>query len=170
MRISVGPEGDFNWRVKHYFIEQIDREYYIYMEDMRDGNLAQKIKEQGKLRLNTVKLYTLQILKGLEYLHCVKGIIHLDIKPANILISSSGKIKLSDFGEAKFIEESTGTIKGTIAYMAPEIVNVKNLFLANVKQKKKKYDYSADIWSVGCVVFEMLTGKTLKSDSTENFS
>jgi serine/threonine protein kinase len=105
------------------------------MEDMRDGNLAQKIKDQGMLMLNTVKIYTLQMLNGLEYLHCIKGIIHRDIKPANILISGSGKIKLSDFGEAKFIEESTGTIKGTIAYMAPEIVNVS--FYSNLNQRRK---------------------------------
>ena len=94
------------------------------MEDMRDGNLAQKIKEKERLQVNTVKIYTFQVLKGLEYLHCIKNVIHRDIKPDNILVSGSGKIKLSDFGEAKFLEESTGTIKGTIAYMAPEIVKV----------------------------------------------
>ena len=110
--------------MKHYFIEQIDREFYIYMEDMRDGNLAQKIKKNGRLDPDTVRIYTLQVLKGLEYLHCVKHVIHRDIKPENILVSGMGKIKLSDFGEAKFLEESTGTVKGTIAYMAPEIINV----------------------------------------------
>jgi serine/threonine protein kinase len=118
-------------KVKHYYIEQIDREYYIFMEDMRDGNLAQKIKKNKYLQPNTVRIYTAQILRGLEYLHCIKKIIHRDIKPENILLSGSGKIKLSDFGEAKFLEESTGTIKGTIAYMAPEIANVgkKDLIL-----------------------------------------
>lgn len=112
--------------MKHYFIEQIDREFYIYMEDMRDGNLAQKIQKCGQLEVDTVRIYTLQVLKGLEYLHCVKWVIHRDVKPENILVSGLGKIKLSDFGEAKFLEESTGTVKGTIAYMAPEIINVSN--------------------------------------------
>ena len=110
--------------MKHYFIERIEREYFIYMEDMRDGSLSQKIKNKNFLELNTVRIYTLQILKGLEYLHCVKRVIHRDIKPDNILVSGSGKIKLSDFGEAKFLEDSTGTVKGTITYMAPEIINV----------------------------------------------
>ena len=91
---------------------------------MRDGNLAQKISKNGRLEPATTRIYTLQILQGLEYLHCVKRVIHRDIKPENVLVSGLGRIKLSDFGEAKFLEESTGTVKGTIAYMAPEIVNV----------------------------------------------
>jgi serine/threonine protein kinase len=94
------------------------------MEDMRDGNLSKKIKNNKFLQPNTVRIYTVQILKGLEYLHCIKKVIHRDIKPENVLLSGSGKIKLSDFGEAKFMEDSTGTVKGTIAYMAPEIINV----------------------------------------------
>lgn len=110
--------------MKHYYIEQVDNEYYIYMEDMRGGNMAQIIEKKGILQEETVKIYTIQILKGLEYLHCIKGVIHRDIKPANILLDASGLVKLSDFGEAKFLEESTGTVKGTIAYMAPEIIKV----------------------------------------------
>ena len=90
---------------------------------MRGGSL-ESVLQKKTLDEQTVRIYALQILKGLEYLHCVKRIIHRDIKPANILIAGNGQIKLSDFGEAKFIEESTGTIKGTIAYMAPEIIGV----------------------------------------------
>jgi serine/threonine protein kinase len=124
------------------------------MEDMRDGNLAQKIKENKFLQTNTVKIYTYQILKGLEYLHCIKKVIHRDIKPDNILVSGSGKIKLSDFGEAKFLEESTGTIKGTIAYMAPEIVKVRLGYKLNPRKKKHmttpRISGQLDVWFLKC--------------------
>ena len=120
------------------------------MEDMRDGSLSQKIKINKFLEPNTVRIYTLQILKGLEYLHCIKKVIHRDIKPENILLSGTGKIKLSDFGESKFLEDSTGTVKGTIAYMAPEIVKV------NIILRKKKHMIirqifgQLDVWFSKC--------------------
>lgn len=124
---------------------------------MRDGNLEQKIEEKEFLQSNTVKIYTLQILKGLEYLHCIKRVIHRDIKPANVLVSGSGKIKLSDFGEAKFLEESTGTVKGTIAYMAPEIISVDNWLKLIFRKIKKNTDIQPifgqlDVWYLKCYV------------------
>ena len=107
----------------------MDNEYYIYMEDMRGGNLENKIKKLKNrdlcMSLDIIKQYTIQILRGIEYLHCVEGVIHRDIKPDNILISDKGVLKLSDFGEAKSLDEITGTLKGTIAYMAPEIIKVR---------------------------------------------
>ena len=115
--------------VKHFYIERVENEYYIYMEDMRGGNLESKIKKLKNrdlcMSLDIIRQYTIQILRGIEYLHCVEGVIHRDIKPENILISDKGVLKLSDFGEAKSLDEITGTLKGTIAYMAPEIIKVR---------------------------------------------
>lgn len=70
------------------------------------------------------KIYTLQVARGLEHLHCIKNIIHRDIKPANLLIAGSGNVKISDFGEAKYLKEVGSTIRGTPLYMAPEILDV----------------------------------------------
>lgn len=87
-------------------------------------------------------------MDGLEYLHC-KKVIHRDIKGGNILIKSNGTVKIGDIGSAKIIWHKTKakTFVGTGCWMAPEVV------------KGKEYDCFADIWSLGCTVFEMLTGK-----------
>lgn len=101
---------------------------YIFLEYAGGGTLKSKIKklkEKGKVMdENQVRIYTKQILLGLEYVHCVKGIFHRDIKPDNILLTLSETIKISDFGESKFIDLSGGTTVGTPAYMAPEIILV----------------------------------------------
>jgi p21-activated kinase 1 len=107
-------------------------ELYIFLEYAGGGTLKEKIKklrEQNKtMSENQVKIYTKQILEGLEYLHCVKGIFHRDIKPENILLTISENIKLSDFGESKFVNLSGGTFVGTPAYIAPDIISVKDFF------------------------------------------
>ena len=97
-------------------------------------------------------VYTRQILTGLEYLHANR-IIHRDIKGANILVDSDGVVKLADFGASKQLQNvmsATGdlhSLKGTPYWMAPEVI------------KQTGHGRQADIWSVGCTVIEMLTGK-----------
>lgn len=102
------------------------------MEYAGGGTLKSKIhklREDNKtMNENQVKIYTKQILEGLEYLHCIKGIFHRDIKPENILLTLSENIKISDFGESKFVNISGGTFVGTPAYIAPEIVGVSIYF------------------------------------------
>lgn len=95
-----------------------------------------------------------QILQGLNYLH-EREIIHRDIKGGNILVDNKGGIKISDFGISKKVEDSilTGarmhrpSLQGSVFWMAPEVV------------KQTSYTLKADIWSVGCLVVEMLTGE-----------
>lgn len=110
----------------HYHVE--GDELYIFLEYAGGGTLLGKIKrlrEQGRtMDENQVRIYTKQMLRGLEYLHCIKGIFHRDIKPDNILLSLSETVKISDFGESKFVDRSNMTTVGTAAYMAPEIVLV----------------------------------------------
>ena len=101
------------------------------MEFIGGGTLGSKIRKLRKrnktLNEDQVRIFTKQILEGLEYMHCVKGIFHRDIKPDNILLTISENIKISDFGESKIAELSDGTVVGTCPYMAPEIILVRRL-------------------------------------------
>ena len=107
------------------------------------------------MREAVIKHYARQLLSGLEYLHENK-IIHKDIKGANILVDDNGIVKLSDFGCSKIIEKTltlyfkenkNNGIQGSIPWMAPEVV------------KQTKHGRKSDIWSFGCTILEMITGK-----------
>lgn len=122
------------------------------MEYMSSGNLSSLLKKYGSFSETTIKIYSKQILSALEYLHS-RNFIHKDIKGANILVSNNGIIKLADFGCAQKLEKSLTfskndfNIVGSIPWMAPEVVN------------QTKYGKKSDIWSFGCVLIEMVTGK-----------
>jgi mitogen-activated protein kinase kinase kinase ANP1 len=117
----------------------------ILMELLPLGSLKTLVVEYGALPEGVVRDYTRQTLLGLQYLH-MKGILHRDIKPGNILRDRTGKVKLADFGVAKAnLSFETVTVAGTPAYMSPEAVD-------------GKYSVGSDIWSVGCTILELLTG------------
>jgi serine/threonine protein kinase len=117
--------------VEHYFhyFDDFNSEHVIVMEYMEEGSLEDLINKNRKnnkvIDENMMKIYISQILSGLEHLHCIKHIIHRDIKPANLLIADSGNVKISDFGESKYLHSGGATIKGTPLYMAPEILDVR---------------------------------------------
>ncbi|CAA6664924.1 unnamed protein product [Spirodela intermedia] len=119
---------------------------YIFLEYVTLGSLS-SLYQKYELRDPQVSAYTRQILHGLRYLH-YRDIIHRDIKCANILVAANGSVKLADFGLAKQTTQSTNlrSSKGTVFWMAPEVANPKGT-----------YGPSADIWSLGCTVLEMLT-------------
>jgi serine/threonine protein kinase len=129
-----------------------DNKYFmIFMEYVAGGSISSLIHKYGRLNEGLIRVYARQILKGLRYLHYHK-IIHRDIKGANVLVNNDGICKLADFGSAKRMihcEESSNnkSLKGTPNWMAPEVIT------------QTGHGRFADIWSFGCLLVEMATGK-----------
>ncbi|PWA58745.1 Protein kinase, ATP binding site-containing protein [Artemisia annua] len=135
--------------VRYLGTDKDDGKLYIFLELVPKGSLA-SLYQKYHLRDSQVSTYTRQILSGLCYLHD-RNVVHRDIKCANILVDVSGSVKLADFGLAKATKlNDIKSCKGTPYWMAPEVVN---------NRKNKGYGPSADIWSLGCTVLEMLTGR-----------
>lgn len=122
---------------------------HIILEYVENGSLANIIKPNkfGPFPESLVAFYIAQVLEGLVYLH-EQGVIHRDIKGANILITKEGLVKLADFGVATKLTEAdvnTHSVVGTPYWMAPEVIEMSGVCAAS------------DIWSVGCTVIELLT-------------
>jgi len=129
----------------------------IAMEFIDGINLNLIIKENKSISERMIKNYTKQILDGLSYIHS-ENVIHRDIKSSNIMIVNNYHVKIIDFGMSKRVDGShlpqlDENIAGTIAYMAPEMVN------------SSKYDARIDVWSLGVLVFEMSFGFSYLKDS-----
>ncbi|GLJ17288.1 hypothetical protein SUGI_0300110 [Cryptomeria japonica] len=119
----------------------------LFMEYMAGGSVADIIKKfGGRLDESVIRTYTRGILYGIDYLH-KEGFVHCDIKGKNVLLGSSGVVKLADFGSAKRITDGSGVqLRGTPLWMAPEVV------------RQESQGKASDIWSLGCTVVEMATG------------
>ena len=120
----------------------------IVLEFVDSGSLQSIIKKFGPFPESLVAIYIKQVLTGLDYLHS-QGVVHRDIKGANILTTREGVVKLADFGVATKLGEpdKTASIVGTPYWMAPEIIEMRG-----------HVSTSCDIWSLGCTVIELLTG------------
>ncbi|KAK7735299.1 ATP binding [Cytospora paraplurivora] len=137
----------------------------IFLEYVPGGSVQTMLNSYGALPEPLVRSFVRQILTGLSYLHG-KEIIHRDIKGANILVDNKGTIKISDFGISKKLEASNilsgaannkhrPSLQGSVYWMAPEVV------------KQTSYTRKADIWSLGCLVVEMMTGTHPFPDCTQ---
>ncbi|KAH7302674.1 hypothetical protein KP509_23G082200 [Ceratopteris richardii] len=133
--------------------EMMEGRLNIYMELVSGGSIHKLCHEFQRLEEPIIRRYTHQILSGLHYLHIT---LTRDIKCANILVNQEGRIKLADFGLAKQIEHGGEflSFKGSPYWMAPEVI----------LQKTSNFAHAVDIWSLGCTVLEMVTGKPPWSD------
>ncbi|KAJ2504035.1 ATP binding, partial [Coemansia sp. RSA 2052] len=126
---------------------------YIFLEYVSGGSVSSALASFGMFPETLVRTYTAQIIEGLVYLH-EQGIIHRDIKGGNVLIDQDGSVKISDFGISKRVDEVVAaskmdrraSLQGSVFWMAPEVV------------KDTKYTVKGDVWSLGCLVIEMMTG------------
>lgn len=136
--------------VKVYDVSFGDLIQYIVMEYIDGITLKEYIERQGSLRFKDADYFAVQILKGLQHAHD-KGIVHRDVKPQNIMVLSDGTIKVTDFGIARFARSEQRTITdkaiGSVHYISPE------------QARGEKTDEKSDIYSVGVMLYEMLTGE-----------
>ncbi|CAH0394873.1 unnamed protein product [Bemisia tabaci] len=131
---------------------------FLVMEFCNGGDLADYLTEKGTLSEDTIRLFLTQLAGAMKALHA-KGVVHRDLKPQNILLSHAGtkpypqpqhiRLKIADFGFARFLQDGVmaATLCGSPMYMAPEVI------------MSLQYDAKADLWSLGTIVFQCLTGK-----------
>ncbi|UCE19254.1 MAG: protein kinase [Gemmatimonadota bacterium] len=133
----------------HEINETSDGQIFIVMACYDGETLEEKIR-RGPLKLETALHIAIQIVEGIKEAHD-KKIVHRDIKSANIMITSGGQVKVMDFGLAKLRGKTKltreGTTLGTVAYMSPE------------QARGEEVDHRSDIWSLGVVLYEMVTGQ-----------
>ncbi|KAJ4838268.1 hypothetical protein Tsubulata_022909 [Turnera subulata] len=142
--------------VQYYGSEVVDDHFYIYLEYVHPGSINKYIHEHcGHMTESIVRNFTRHIVSGLAYLHSTKT-IHRDIKGANLLVDACGIVKLADFGMAKHLSALSYelSLKGSPHWMAPEVLKA-------VMRNDASPDLAlaVDIWSLGCTVIEMFTGK-----------
>ncbi len=151
-RLMMDFKNDHIVQVHDHFKE--GSHYYIVEEYVDGISLDELIRRERYLSADAAVLILYEVAKALQYAH-ERGVIHRDIKPGNILISRQGDVKLADFGIATSREEPDqgltrdGTMLGTIAYTAPEQID-----------DARSVDPRSDIYSLGVVLYEMLTGRT----------
>jgi len=133
----------------HDVVVEDDGDFFIAMEYVKGTDLKLLMQRQGRLDIRFVVDLVAQIAEGLDYAHS-KGVVHRDIKPANIIITADKQAKITDFGIAR-VDASNLTVEGQLLgtpnYMAPEQI------------QGKEVDHRADIFSLGVMLYEMITGK-----------
>nr|XP_023396199.1 LOW QUALITY PROTEIN: serine/threonine-protein kinase ULK1 [Loxodonta africana] len=140
-----------------YDFQEMANSVYLVMEYCNGGDLADYLHTMRTLSEDTIRLFLQQIAGAMRLLHS-KDIIHRDLKPQNILLSNPGgrranpnniRVKIADFGFARYLQSNmmAATLCGSPMYMAPEVI------------MSQHYDGKADLWSIGTIVYQCLTGK-----------
>ncbi|XP_053625231.1 serine/threonine-protein kinase fused isoform X1 [Plodia interpunctella] len=151
---SLRQECDIQRQLKHpniiRMIDSFDTESeLVVVTEYAEKELHSILAKEGCLNEEHVKKITWDLVSALYYLHSHR-VLHRDLKPQNVLLDSTGRAKLCDFGLARIMTNSTHiltSIKGTPLYMAPELI------------EEKPYDHQADLWSLGCIVYELMAGQ-----------
>eukprot|EP01065_Artemidia_motanka_P006455 TRINITY_DN13178_c0_g3_i1.p1 TRINITY_DN13178_c0_g3~~TRINITY_DN13178_c0_g3_i1.p1 ORF type:complete len:844 (+),score=265.95 TRINITY_DN13178_c0_g3_i1:183-2714(+) len=169
--VTFMREFDHDRIVKCYgcLFDAAAREVQIFLELMPGGSVAGLVSKRGKLAYADCQKYTKQLLEGLRYLH-ERKVVHRDVKGDNLLLDAQGNAHIADFGTSKQMmdtisakEKGCATMVGTPYWMAPEVIR------ANPDDGEDgQYGAKADIWSVGCTLVEMLTGKPPWAGQYEN--
>lgn len=165
--ISILRELDHPHIVKYLYTDAdpIKKRVDILLEYVPGGSLSELLKKFGPFNEKITKIYLIQMLDALSYIHS-KGIVHRDLKCANVLINNDASIKISDFGASKKLTktkdakgyEPCKSLKGSPYWLAPEVAN------------RVGHDTSVDIWSLGCWTIEMITGRPPWSDRSKKAS
>ncbi|THV06793.1 kinase-like protein, partial [Dendrothele bispora CBS 962.96] len=152
MRLGAGHPGI----VRLYYAFQDDWSLYFVLDIATNGEIQTLISRMGSLSLQCAQYYTAQIVDALQYMH-LKGVIHRDIKPENLLIDENMRIKITDFGTAKILDHAMEAEKfvGTAQYVAPELVEANET------------SHSSDLWALGCIVYQMISGRFAFSGLSE---
>ena len=154
---QVNRELEIMYKLNHPYIIKLyshfedDEDLCLIMEIASKGQLYSSIKRLKHLNQRTAAQYMREIISAVKYLHTRNPpIIHRDIKPENILLDQDGRCKLADFGWSKFNDDihNKDSICGTLEYLAPEVVT------------NSDHNEEVDIWGLGILLFEMLTGRT----------
>lgn len=140
-----------------YEIDETDGQTFIAMAHLKGQNLRERIR-QSEVPISEAVELTIQAAEGLAYAH-VHGVVHRDIKSANLFLTSEGVLKIIDFGLATIVGQATLTVEaavmGTVAYMSPE------------QAKASRVDHRTDIWSLGVVLYELIGGQLPFSGDNE---
>uniref|UniRef100_A0AAX7U0G7 non-specific serine/threonine protein kinase n=1 Tax=Astatotilapia calliptera TaxID=8154 RepID=A0AAX7U0G7_ASTCA len=153
-RVRTKMERDILVEVNHPFIVklhyafQTEGKLYLILDFLRGGDVFTRLSKEVMFTEEDVKFYLAELALALDHLHNL-GIVYRDLKPENILLDEAGHIKLTDFGlskESVDADKKAYSFCGTVEYMAPEVVN------------RRGHTQSADWWSLGVLMFEMLTG------------
>nr|XP_035978795.1 ribosomal protein S6 kinase alpha-2 [Halichoerus grypus] len=148
MERDILAEVNHPFIVKLHYAFQTEGKLYLILDFLRGGDLFSRLSKEVMFTEEDVKFYLAELALALDHLHGL-GIIYRDLKPENILLDEEGHIKITDFGlskEAIDHDKRAYSFCGTIEYMAPEVVN------------RRGHAQSADWWSFGVLMFEMLTG------------
>ncbi|XP_056343904.1 ribosomal protein S6 kinase alpha-2 [Oenanthe melanoleuca] len=148
MERDILAEVNHPFIVKLHYAFQTEGKLYLILDFLRGGDLFTRLSKEVMFTEEDVKFYLAELALALDHLHGL-GIIYRDLKPENILLDEEGHIKITDFGlskEAIDHDKRAYSFCGTIEYMAPEVVN------------RRGHTHSADWWSFGVLMFEMLTG------------
>ncbi|XP_015447396.1 ribosomal protein S6 kinase alpha-2 isoform X2 [Pteropus alecto] len=148
MERDILAEVNHPFIVKLHYAFQTEGKLYLILDFLRGGDLFTRLSKEVMFTEEDVKFYLAELALALDHLHSL-GVIYRDLKPENILLDEEGHIKITDFGlskEAIDHDKRAYSFCGTIEYMAPEVVN------------RRGHTQSADWWSFGVLMFEMLTG------------